>query len=292
MIHICTVHWKDDSWIDTQLAYLERFVDEPFRLYSIFTAIPAHHRSKFFYVREEDIHLHEAKLNILADIAWFNRESEDDWLLFLDGDAFPVSDLVAYGKTRLSEYPLIAVRRDENSGDIQPHPSFCLTTLRFWRALGGDWNKGFTWRTRDGRWRTDVGATLYRQLLDGGHRWYPLQRSNAVDLHPLYFGIYDDVVYHHGAGFRQLFSTMDADFLPRPLWLYDRLIFPRLPNSIRYRINHGRWIAARNERVSLKVLERMKRDQDFYKLFQETVSRRTLADALGVNPADLLGPVA
>jgi hypothetical protein len=242
----------------------------------------------FFYFREEDIHLHEAKLNILADIAWFNRESEDDWLLFLDGDAFPVADLISYGTGRLREHPLLAVRRDENAGDIQPHPSFCLTTLKFWRELGGDWNKGFKWTIRDGRQRTDVGATLYQQLLRGGHDWYPLLRSNTVDLHPLYFGIYDDVVYHHGAGFRKLFSTIDADFLCWLMWLYDRLVFPHLPNSIRYRFNHGWRIAARNGRVAGKVLDRMKQDQDFFKMFQQQNSRENLAKTLGIDPADLL----
>ena len=35
-----------------------------------------------------------------------------------------------------------------------------------------------------------------------GIEWRPLLRSNGTDLDPLYFGIYGDVVYHHGAGFR------------------------------------------------------------------------------------------
>jgi len=288
MIHVCTVHWKDDRWIDLQLTFLRRFISVPFRVYTILTKIAAEHRPKFFYAREEDIGLHEAKLNILADIAWFNRESENDWLIFLDGDAFPVAELTAYGEEKLKKYPLLAVRRDENIGDIQPHPSFCLTTLKFWRELGGDWSKGFQWPIRDGRLRTDVGATLCQQLKKGGHDWYPLLRSNQVDLHPLYFGIYDGVVYHYGAGFRQLFSTIDANFLSRPWRLYDRLVFPHLPPGIRYRINHGRRIAARNGRVAEKVLARMGRDPDFFRLFMRFPSRLDLAVELGINPADLL----
>ncbi|MEM1111631.1 MAG: hypothetical protein AAGI11_06965 [Pseudomonadota bacterium] len=288
MIHICTVHWQDPRWIDIQLAYIERFVGEPYRLYSIFTGIPAHYREKFFYVREEDLRLHEAKLNVLADVAWFNRESDEDLLVFLDGDAFPIAELCSFARERLRDYPLIAVRRDENSGDFQPHPSFCMTTLKFWRSIGGDWNKGFHWRTRDGRWRTDVGARLYEQLYNGGHDWYALQRSNRVDLHPLYFGLYDDVIYHHGAGFRQLFSTIDADYLPWLLWLYDRKVFPRLSNRVRYRINHGRFIAAKNERVSRMVIERIRRDADFFALLQQAVTPDALAQELGIQAKDLL----
>lgn len=290
MIHVCTVHWKTDRWIDPQLACLQRFVSAPYRLYSFFTGIPTTHRDRFFYARETEFWLHEAKLNILADIAWFNRETDDDWLVFLDGDAFPVAELTAWGEERLKRYPLLAVRRDENLGDIQPHPSFCLTTLRFWRELDGDWSKGFEWRIRDGRKRTDVGARLYEQLRDGGHDWYPLLRSNRADLHPLYFGIYDDVVYHHGAGFRRLFSTIDADYLSWPEWLYDRLVFPRLHPRIRHYIPHGSGIAKKNARVAEKVLERMDRDPDFFRLFQQAGSREKLAAAFDVDVRDLLDP--
>ncbi len=49
---------------------------------------------------------------------------------------------------------------------------------------------------------TDVGGNLLKILNDGGYQWYPLLRSNTTNLHPLWFGIYADIVYHHGAGFR------------------------------------------------------------------------------------------
>ena len=39
--------------------------------------------------------------------------------------------------------------------------------------------------------------------------WYPLNRSNKVNLHSLYFGIYDDVIYHHWAGSRNPISRPD-----------------------------------------------------------------------------------
>ena len=34
MINVVTVHWKSDKWIDPQLAYLDRNIDEPYRVYA------------------------------------------------------------------------------------------------------------------------------------------------------------------------------------------------------------------------------------------------------------------
>ncbi|MBJ7514128.1 MAG: hypothetical protein JHC94_07385, partial [Acidimicrobiia bacterium] len=53
---------------------------------------------------------------------------------------------------------------------------------------------------------TDVGANLLGNLLERGIEWRPLLRSNKFNLDPLWFGIYGDVVYHHGAGSRPAIS--------------------------------------------------------------------------------------
>jgi len=39
--------------------------------------------------------------------------------------------------------------------------------------------------------------------------WYPLNRSNKINLHQIYFGIYDDLVYHHFAGSRDKITRVD-----------------------------------------------------------------------------------
>lgn len=282
MIHICTVHWQVDHWIDIQKKYLNRFMNAPFRVYAFCFGISVEHSKNFFYCCHENIESHQAKLNILADIAWFNRDADDDWLLFLDGDAFPIDNVSAFGRKKLANYPLLAVRQEENMGDIQPHPSFCLTTLRFWRSIGGDWNEGPFWRTTGGRLRTDVGARLFEQLEKGGHEWYPLLRSNKIDLHPLNFGIYDNLVYHHGCGFRPVFSTVDTKYLPLLWRWYHRNIY-RLPLCLTLRINIKRRITRRNEELSNKVLKRIKDDDEFYKLFMMPMKREALARELGIN---------
>jgi hypothetical protein len=55
-----------------------------------------------------------------------------------------------------------------------------------------------------------VGGTLYNQLLERGADWLPLLRTNTRELHPLWFAIYGDHVYHHGAGFRRRVSRVDV----------------------------------------------------------------------------------
>jgi hypothetical protein len=134
-------------------------------------------------------------------------EDASDLLVFVDGDAFPVAPIGSLIDERLDRHKLIAVQRLENNGDCQPHPCFCVTTVGFWREIGGDWHRGHEWLDPEGVPVTDLGANVLASLQRAGVDWYPLNRVNAVDIHPLFFGLYGDarhgpIVYHHGAGFR------------------------------------------------------------------------------------------
>jgi hypothetical protein len=39
--------------------------------------------------------------------------------------------------------------------------------------------------------------------------WYPLKRDNKIDIHPFFFGVYGNLIYHHGGGFRTMVSDYD-----------------------------------------------------------------------------------
>src|ERR1700675_1522813 len=145
MIHICTVHWKDERWINVQLEYLRRNITESFRLYAWLNDVPGDHRAKYHYVNTEPVESHAIKLNLLADMIYFDSDRDRDLLVFLDGDAFPIGDVIGFVRKRLASYSLVAVQRRENNGDIQPHPCFCATTVGFWKEIGGDWKQGHTW---------------------------------------------------------------------------------------------------------------------------------------------------
>src|SRR5262249_54299933 len=49
----------------------------------------------------------------------------------------------------------------------------------------------------------DTGAGISAYLEEQGLAWYPLIRTNRLDYPRLIAGIYDDRIYHHGAGSRR-----------------------------------------------------------------------------------------
>jgi hypothetical protein len=195
VIHIATVHWRDDRWLEPQRRYLERHLESPYEIHLDNRPVG------------EGPDAHAEKLNALAEEIR-QVASPDDRLIFLDGDAFPIAPLDGFLEATLSRYPLAAIRRDENLGDTQPHPAFCATTVGFWHELRGDWSRA-PW-TNDVGWEIDdPGGRLLEVLTAKGIEWHPLRRTNRVNLHPVLFGVYDDVVYHHGAGFRAAFDRVD-----------------------------------------------------------------------------------
>ncbi|MEL6657192.1 MAG: hypothetical protein AAFP77_18090 [Bacteroidota bacterium] len=264
MIHVMTVHWLDSRWIDIQLSYLKKNIDRPYLTYAFLNGISTEHYDKFHYVSDENIKQHAVKLNLLADMACFNAESDDDWLFFIDGDAFPIASVDQYAQPKLEKNPLIAVQRKENFADIQPHPSFCITTVGFWKQIRGDWKSGYTWNNARGESVTDVGGNLLGILNEKGFDWYPVLRSNIIDLHPLSFGLYGDVLYHHGAGFREHISRVDLEGKGiRMNSLYFKVL-SSLPKKLNRLWNPARIIARKNERLSEKIFQWILKDETFF----------------------------
>ncbi|HVC71613.1 MAG TPA: hypothetical protein VNC61_15270 [Acidimicrobiales bacterium] len=201
MINIATVHWQTDKWIDPQLHYVERAFDVPYRVFASLNGIDDQSAASRFHFAADLQGNHAAKLNELASII-ARDSSPSDILIFLDGDAFPIRSLSPWVEQCLATFPLMAVRRDENLGDCQPHPSFCATTVGFWNTIEGDWRPGGTWVNTAGRQVVDTGGNLLVKLRDSGIEWLPLLRTNTYNPHPVWFGVYDHRIYHHGAGFQ------------------------------------------------------------------------------------------
>src|SRR5690606_28306107 len=109
----------------------------------------------------------------------------------------------------VSSHRLIAIQRSENFRDVQPHPSFCATTVGFWRFLKGDWKMGYLWKDQRGIKVTDVGGNLLERLNLLEVDWLPLHRTNRHNLHSVMFGIYESIVYHHGSGFKEPYERID-----------------------------------------------------------------------------------
>jgi hypothetical protein len=202
MINIATVHWQTAKWIDPQLHYLDRALGVPYRVFASLNGIDDPATAGRFHYAADLEGSHAAKLNQLAGVI-AEDAGGDDVLIFLDGDAFPVRPLVPWIDDVLAGHPLAAVRRDENLGDPHPHPSFCATTVGFWTDFGGDWLPGASWINEAGREVADTGGNLLAKLRHDGIDWLPLLRTNTYNPHPVWFGVYDHRIYHHGAGFQE-----------------------------------------------------------------------------------------
>jgi hypothetical protein len=200
VLHVATVHYRSPRWIEIQTSHLLRYLPIPYQTWTSLEGIDNSYAASFDRVLEQR-GPHAGKLNHLAmeicDVA-----ADDDLIMFLDGDAFPIADPMPVVMDALEKAPLVAVRRAENLDDPQPHPCFCVTTVGAWRSLRGDWSPGPVWPGVQGRRVTDVGANLLRALELSETPWVQLLRTNGSKLHPVFFAVYGEIVYHHGAGFR------------------------------------------------------------------------------------------
>ncbi len=200
LLYIATVHYNSARWIAIQTRYLREHISIPYQTWASLELIDPAHAVHFDRVVEQ-YGSHSGKLNHLA-MEILEQAEDSDLLMFLDGDAFPIADPMPFIDAGLARAPLIAVRRAENVNQPQPHPCFCVTTVGTWRSLPGDWSAGPTWPGAQGWDVSDVGSLLMRKLELAGLPWVEVLRSNRNDLDPLYFAVYGDIVYHHGAGFR------------------------------------------------------------------------------------------
>lgn len=251
-IYILTVYWRSDFWAPIQLKNIARFSEEDVSILAFRDEQTTQVDLKDYglsgrVLRDGGVKSHAEKLNILAEIA-SAEASNDDILIFLDADAFPISGYQKFVRDALETYDLCAVRRDENR-EPQPHPCFCAVTVGVWREIDGDWRRGPIWKDVDGYEATDVGATLYQSLSDHRKNWLPVLRSNKTNLHNAFYGVYGDITYHHGAGSRRLVSRLEIR------WLTHNKMYKLIPGRIRVQITKkvSAQISRRNKQLDMKV---------------------------------------
>jgi hypothetical protein len=246
MLHVATVHYRSPRWIAVQTEHLRRHIKVPLQIWTSLEGIDDSYAASFDHVLVQR-GLHSAKLNHMA-MEIGAVAADEDLLMFLDGDAFPIADPMPLIEDGLARAPLIAVRRAENFDEPQPHPCFCVTTVGTWRTLPGDWTAGYTWTSPRGVPTSDVGANLLRRLELSKLDWVQVLRSNGMQLDPLYFAVYGGTIYHHGAGFRTgELSPAHRAQAPAPLGsaAIRRLAPVRLLNRLRW----ARWERACERRL-------------------------------------------
>jgi hypothetical protein len=107
-----------------------------------------------------------------------------------------------------------------------------------------------------------VGGNLLRRLELTNTPWVQVLRSNRLNPDPLYFGIYGDVIYHHGAGFRggELSPAHRDEAPPNPR-------VPRFPlaRQLARALNRYRWrrwerrVLSRQRELSEQIIEKLER---------------------------------
>ena len=208
-VHIATIHWPYGKWIDIQHHYLRKNISSEYQCYAVVnqdTEVKGH---EFNYISKSSLSDHAKHLNHLLSYVSEISTDDNEILVFLDGDAFPVAPIDEYLMNRLEDFPLIAIQRLENNGEFLPHPSFCAAKIGFWKEIGPAWGETGS-LTEFGR---DPGGKLFDSLESKGIIWGKVLRTNRINLHPLFFGIYDNIIYHHGAGFRDPISRIDLSEL-------------------------------------------------------------------------------
>ena len=209
MINIATIHHETSRFMRIQNDYLKRNTSEDFRVFCGISNIKptvAHYKICDFSGFSNQ---HWARLDNLASNICL-ESSDDDVIVFMDGDAFPIVEWNISLRNLLSDYDLTAIVRKENPEKLlpsehsgYPHPCFCATTVGFWK------HNNLSWRLDPHTKAETAGVVMHRRLKNLGISWKPLLRSNAINIHPLYFGIYENLIYHHGAGNRDVYDSID-----------------------------------------------------------------------------------
>ena len=154
-------------------------------------------------------------LKIIIDA--FKKNTDYSRLLILDSDAWPIDESWFHVCERLmhiKEKNGLAVVRCENF-DTFPHPCVFMANRKLV-------NKGLEFKLRSqvnllGELITDLSLG-YKDFDDDV---VSLTRSNKVNYHPLFGGIYSNIFYHHGAGSRfpgktRLASSQMCDHYIKP----------------------------------------------------------------------------
>ena len=231
MIYIITMHHNTDKFLALQARYLYEYTSEDYRVFcgvsgfgEISGTQPRHIKNHLFIDLSPIYNQHWFRMNYIYDaIAKGLSEGTitgiehatfqpDDLLVFLDGDAFPMDTWVPKIRDYLSSAQAASVYRLENPEPLldeqhkpYPHPLFFVTRAAFWEKYD------LMWEHWEEYGISTPGPLLKRWFMGNNFEIAPLTRTNAFDIHPVFFGIYDEIIYHHGAsaGVTSVYDSVD-----------------------------------------------------------------------------------
>jgi hypothetical protein len=267
MIHIITNHHETLKWLNLQSEYLENNTSEDYKVYCGTTDIIDGDTSQktfknySFYELKSVVNRHADKLNALVEKIETNGiVANDDLLVFLDPDAL----LIQPGwEKKLKDFilnkgvPIVAICREENIEPLlreeqknYPHPCFLATSVGFWR------NNNLSWDLDPSQGASCAGVLLKKWLDNKGIKWGKLLRSNCFNLHPLNFGVYGNMIYHHGSGNRPTYDSIDVFSRPELASKYGVSLDLHFPELLNF-----------NDNLSNLVFEEVSKNADFIRMY-------------------------
>jgi len=244
---ICTVHGNTPHysaavarkypWPMLQMAQIRRHTERGYTVFVYGNRLCQEHEDYFrqckevVYFSSNDVQ-HGAFVDDVWPIRnWLTRQAvkKFKWILHLDSDAFPIADdwLPRYASLISRRQPVVAVERTFPDGDGWHRSAdrcFLMFSRAGFRAHAFDFTKMGV---------ADAGAAISQHLEEQGLAWHPLPRTNRVNFHKIAAGVYDDRVYHHGAGsrspifegWRDGVTASQHDRLMQPIlldWLFEQ----------------------------------------------------------------------
>lgn len=162
-------------------------------------------------IGENDVVIGDERMShrfALRHIVQYFRDHQDSYDAFclLDSDCFPIKpnwleNILDHLSAR--KFKFAAIVRMEN-GDPFPHPAGLVIPSAHIQEDLFRYPEFFS-GCKDlitGNYVRDTGDSMSFWNDKGKMIGQPLLRSNAVNIHPLYAGIYGDTFYHHGLGSR------------------------------------------------------------------------------------------
>ena len=229
MIHIITNHHETIKWLNLQATYLKKNTNSDYKVYCGITDLVEKNDLEELHSTnpqldnygfdrlESVVNSHADKLNYLVNSIEMAENNKDDLLVFLDPDALPVyAGWDSQLKIWLKDMPALAISREENVEPLlkddqkpYPHPCFFVTTLGFWKK------NNLSWELDPPQGAHCAGVLLKKWFDENKHQWGRLVRTNCFNIHPLNFGVYGEMIYHHGSGNRPVYDSVDVFHRPR-----------------------------------------------------------------------------
>tara|TARA_Y100000310_G_scaffold88137_1_gene85046 strand:+ start:1013 stop:1837 length:825 start_codon:yes stop_codon:yes gene_type:complete len=218
MIHILTIHHENIRWIDFQFKNIKKYIKREHRIY-MWNATIFHDNihpdlvwteadiNRYFYVfdstnTDDSVIRNDVsrRFDVMLEKVYEDCD-ENDILIFLDNDAvfLDTIDEFLFTKLKNEKYDAVGYWRAPSTlydPTIAIDNSFFATTVGYWKKIKGNWD-GIS-GVGDKQFGSDYGAVLTEFMMDKKTNFYEMKNTNKITLHPRYYQIYENLVYHHG----------------------------------------------------------------------------------------------